>query len=95
MKTSIRIADKDIAVSEIRYAESYGNYVKIFCNSQSLLERMTLTELESLLMDMGFLRCHRRHIVNGSRVVNCHPRCVELDDGSKVPLSRTYESVFK
>lgn len=56
----------------------------------------TLDELEKSLKE-GFIRCHRSYIVNKKRIakVEISGSRVILDDGTELPLSRSFKPVIK
>lgn len=56
----------------------------------------TLDNLEQSLPE-GFLRCHRSFIVAKNRIksIFISKSIITLDDGSELPLSRSYKSKFK
>lgn len=56
----------------------------------------SLEELEQRL-DENFLRCHRSYIVNTRRIVRVEisGSRIVLDDGTELPLSRSYKPAFR
>lgn len=59
---------QNICLDDIDYAESMGNYVKIFCGKQIIVANMTTKHLESILTPPRFIRIHKSYIINISRI---------------------------
>lgn len=53
----------DIDVATILYAQSYGNYVKIFTQKRYYLASITTNDLEHLLPAHNFMRAHKSFII--------------------------------
>lgn len=84
-----------LEVDRIDRIEAEGNYAAIHSGEETYLERRTLKSLESQLDSSRFLRIHRSHIVNLTRVDRIEAGFkgryqVVLRDGASLPLSRTY-----
>ena len=82
---------KKIALSQIRWIEALGDYVKIITNSERILVLSTLSSLEEQLPVDKFLRIHRSYIVNLKKVENFSSTSVEVD-GMNLPMSRKRKS---
>jgi two-component system, LytTR family, response regulator len=86
-----------LPVSDIRWIGAEENYVRLITNGESHLLRETMMNLEGKLDPQTFLRVHRSFIVNLQRVKEVRTdkqgdMAVILDDGEKVPMSRTYRA---
>ena len=53
----------DIEVSSILYAQSYGNYVKIFTLKRNYLATITTNDFEKMLPSSQFMRAHKSYII--------------------------------
>lgn len=89
-----------ILVENIAWIEAAGVYVTIHAGAEKALYRISLTELERRLNPRQFLRVHRSVIVNIDRIVQMRVKShgeleAILDDGSKLPVSRTYRGVIE
>lgn len=93
----IRVKDGNryffIAVEEIAWVGSAGNYVEIHHGDQVRLMRATMTEVEQLLDGKTFIRIHRRTLVNRHFIREIQGTdhgdyTVTLSDGSDLTLSR-------
>lgn len=57
-----------VALEDILYVESNGNYVQFVLPRQKILSRLTMAEAEALLPPTGFSRIHRSYIVANKQV---------------------------
>lgn len=53
----------EIETATILYAQSYGNYVKIFTQKRNYLATVTTNDLEKMLPSSQFMRAHKSYIV--------------------------------
>ncbi|WP_296052962.1 LytTR family DNA-binding domain-containing protein [uncultured Alteromonas sp.] len=77
----------------IRYVEAAGDYMCVYTQEETLIVRSTLTEMARRLPQHAFTRVNRSIIVNTQFVkrlikLNSRVNYVELQDGSKVKISR-------
>jgi two-component system, LytTR family, response regulator len=82
---------------EIIRLEGEGNYTRFFfTNKTSLLTTYTLKSYEDILINYGFLRVHKSHLVNKEHVINyTGDGHLTMSDFSKVEISRRRkEDVF-
>jgi two-component system LytT family response regulator len=80
---------------EINFVEAAGNYVQVSLESATLLARISLTKLASLLNTDRFVRIHRSAIVNLDQIAHLEPDpggeyIMTLRCGKKLKASRTY-----
>lgn len=83
-----------IPVEQIDFIEAQDDYVSIRAAGRSYLKEQTLGELEIQLEAKGFLRIHRRYILNVSRLAKIElsekdNRIAILKDKTELPISRT------
>jgi two-component system LytT family response regulator len=83
-----------IPVEQIDYIEAQDDYVSIRAAGRSYLKEQTLGELEEQLAAKGFLRIHRRYILNVSRLAKIElsekdSRIAILNDKTQLPISRS------
>jgi two-component system LytT family response regulator len=88
-----------LQVADVDWIESAGNYVRIHSGAQTHTVRRSMAELEGLLDARSFIRTHRSHIVNLSRIRRLETtedgsHRVLLQDGTVLPLSRTYRAAL-
>ncbi len=70
--------------------EGEGNYTKFyFANKASVLTTYTLKHYEAILVNYGFIRVHKSHLVNKTHVINyLIDGTLTMTDSSKVEVSR-------
>ena len=83
-----------IPVEQIDYVEAQDDYVSIRAAGRSYLKEQTLGELEAQLAAKGFVRIHRRYILNVSRLAKIElsekdNRVAILSDKTELPISRS------
>lgn len=86
-----------VPFAALLHVEATGNYVTLFTAVGDFLHRATMKELTRLLPATEFARTHRSHLVRLSAIRGMRSRAdgdkfLELRDGRRVPLSRTYAS---
>ena len=86
-----------VPFAALLHVESNGNYVTLFTASGGFLHRATMKEVTQLLPATEFARTHRSHLVRLSAIRGIRGRpegdkVLELQDGRRIPLSRTYAS---
>lgn len=96
-RLTVRTGDRYdfVPVDSIEWIESANNYAMLHCRTQHHLFNENLSALERLLDPEKFVRVHRSHMVNLSRVVAVHTMAggvfeVELRDGSRISTGRQY-----
>lgn len=86
-----------VRADEVDWVEAQGNYVALHVGDEVRLLRHTLAEMETRLKDHGFIRTHRRALVNRLRMQAIIPPelgelGVRLSSGQVVPLSESRRS---
>lgn len=79
----------DLDVRKIFYAQSYGNYVKIFTAGKTYLASMTTNELEASLPGEQFLRVHKSYIVAVDKIEK-NERDTLVVSSQRIPVGITY-----
>lgn len=75
---------------DIVYIESDKVYVIIHLLHETLQFRMRLSELYELLDHRHFQRCHQSYIVNMNYIYRLKRYEIMLQNGVKIPISKTY-----
>lgn len=78
---------RKVFLSELRYIEALGDYVKMVTEHDSLVVLSTMKAFENLLPEGRFLRIHKSYIVNVEKVERYNSNQIELDN-QQLPLSR-------
>lgn len=87
----------NLTLKDIIRIEGERNYSFIYLkNEKKKLVTKTLADLEDLLHESGFFRCHRSFIVNQTNIAH-NPNAITLimSDGTEVPISRRKKNEFK
>ena len=79
----------DLDVRKILFAQSYGNYVKIFTIGRTYLASMTTNELEASLPAEQFLRVHKSYIVAIDKI-EANERDTLVVSSQRIPVGITY-----
>jgi DNA-binding LytR/AlgR family response regulator len=79
--------------ASILHLQAHGDYVRVVADAGRFLLRASLAEIEQRWEPHGFVRVHRRFVVNLRRAVELRPllngtATLTLDDGSEVPVAR-------
>jgi len=75
-----------IAVSKIEYIEAFGK-LTVFSMHDSVVEaQLAISEVEELLGNEPFLRCHRSYIINMNHVKDIYDDYFQMKNGGTVPL---------
>ena len=104
LKDQVFVKDGDkcwfVSLSEIRYFESDGNYIKVFFDTNRPMIHKSLNALDEKLDERSFFRASRKHIINLSWLESIEPwfnggLMVKLKGGDKVEVSRRQSAKFK
>ncbi len=74
----------------IDWVEAADNYVEIHSNGKVTLRRMTMRDAANELERHGFVRIHRRFLVNRSRIRAVGERSVTLPGGTELPVGTAF-----
>jgi two-component system LytT family response regulator len=83
-----------IPAAKLDYVEAQDDYVALATQGAKHLKQQTIASVEASLDPARFVRIHRSYIVNFERVARIEPygkdsRLAILDDGTRLPVSRT------
>jgi two-component system LytT family response regulator len=89
-----------VALEDVLWIETAGNYVELHLAERTLLHRTTLTELVQYLDPDEFLRVHRRILVRRDEVLGLRQMpeggyVVALRGGQSLPVSERYWATVK
>lgn len=79
----------DIELSKLLYAQSFGNYVKLFTKHRTYLASTTTNELQSSLPEHLFVRIHKSYIVALDKIDRIDKDFVVIND-LRIPIGITY-----
>lgn len=82
-----------IRYDDILYLESLNKKINVYTQNKRI---SCYSSLQTLGEELGedFIRCHKSYIINKSKIKELYTRdmYVELSNGSKIPISRTYKT---
>jgi len=78
----------------IDWIEAADNYVELHVGGRTVMRRMTMRDAEQALRGRGFIRIHRRFLVNRGKIATVvgtnGERVVRLDGGTELPVGRAF-----
>ncbi|GAB3701130.1 LytTR family DNA-binding domain-containing protein [Spirosoma flavus] len=78
-----------VKLDELLYAQSWGNYVKLFLPRRMLLTPLTTAELESRLPGEQFVRIHKSYIVALNKIDRLTGNTLHIGD-TELPVGITF-----
>lgn len=79
----------ELPANDILYAQSYGNYVKVFTADKAYLASITTNQLEGMLPGDQFVRVHKSYIVALGKITQVERDYLILNN-EKIPVGITY-----
>ena len=77
----------------IGWVEAANNYIALHIAGRTVMRRMTMRDAEQVLGPRGFIRIHRRYLVNRNRIAailgGTEP-LIRLDSGIELPVGRSF-----
>ncbi|WP_337041003.1 LytR/AlgR family response regulator transcription factor [Emticicia sp. 17c] len=80
-----------VALDDLLYAESTGNYIKFVLGSQTIVSRLTMNETEALLPSTAFIRIHRSFIVAKSKIGKIDKKSIWIQS-KELPIGAAYSN---
>jgi DNA-binding LytR/AlgR family response regulator len=78
-----------VALAEILYAESNGNYMQFVLTGKKILSRLTMSETEALLPATFFIRIHRSYIVSKKHINKIEKNNIWINN-TELPVGASY-----
>lgn len=88
-------SNQKININDIIYIEASDKYCNIRTNEGTVLFKKTLSEIEKMLPEDKFFRCHRTYLVGFRHIVSHTSTDVVFDNKEKALISRVKLSPFK
>jgi LytTr DNA-binding domain-containing protein len=88
-----RVADANLEVlaPAIEWVEAADNYIELHLAGRIVLRRMTMRDAEAVLTQRGFIRIHRRYMVNSAKIALVRGgERVRLSSGAELPVGRAF-----
>lgn len=80
----------DIALDQLLFAQSFGNYVKLHTTKRTYLASITTSEFEKCLPEKNFVRIHKSYIVALDKIEAIEKDFVIIKK-EKLPIGITYK----
>ncbi len=84
----------EVPFEQIQKIQAYDHYCQIFTVSDQYIIRSSISRMNEVLSDEGFVRVHRSWIVNTMMIerISRGPTglCVQLKNGNRINIGRTY-----
>ena len=84
-----------VNIDEIRFLESYGNFVKVWIDENYLLTASTMTKLQDELPGTLFFRIHKSFMINKNFIDYIEGNLVVVQGGKKLPIGKSQKALFK
>ena len=84
-----------LALGDVYYFESLGNYVKVWGEQKYLLTPRTLSSFEEQLPADVFVRIHKSYILNKKFVHYIEGNTIRLKNGKELPLGKSYKQAIR
>lgn len=80
-----------VFLNDITYVEAYGNYIFIYCGTERIMSKQTLTQFEEQLPASGFVRIHKSYVISMKAVKFFEGNEVSVGD-KKLPVGKVYRN---
>ncbi|MBL0740604.1 LytR/AlgR family response regulator transcription factor [Chryseolinea lacunae] len=77
--------------NDILYVEGMGNYVKVFTEGGVIITKSSMTTLETMLPEDGFIRTHRSFIVSKAKINSFNNEVVEIGK-HQIPIGKLFKN---
>lgn len=78
---------KELALNEINFIQSEGNYLLIFTTDSTFKIRSTLSQILEQLPGNNFVRIHRAYVVNSNKIEKYSSKSVIINN-REIPISK-------
>lgn len=79
-----------IEFNDIRYIQSFGNYIKVFTRTRMFISQITTQEAEGKLDRARFMRIHKSYIVALSKLAKISGNQAFVEGDIVLPIGNTY-----
>ena len=79
---------RKIEPKDIYYVEIVGRKCRIKQEAEEWDTNLSMEEMEEMLLNQGFIRCHQSFLVNCSHIRDFRTSSMEFTDGRSVPVSK-------
>lgn len=87
---------RSVRMSDIRYVETHGEYVRIYLvrTEEPLVPLLSMKKLEERLPSEQFMRIHRSYIINLSQIKSVGKGRVVMDEDTSLPIGDVFREKF-
>lgn len=83
-----------VAVDDITHLQAERDNCSIYIrNSERMIVTVPMKHVLKVLPQTKFIRVHRSHALNISHIVKIIGNHIELQDGTKIDIGRTYQDI--
>ena len=83
-----------VFLRSLKYVETFNRSLLLHTESEDIVCHKSMKEMEQILQDKGFVRCHTSYIVNLSYIKGVKKLEIELVTGEKIPVSQPKRKEF-
>lgn len=90
-RTEVADASLETLAPAIEWIETADNYIQLHLRGRNIMRRMTMQDAEAVLAPRGFIRIHRRFLVNSTKVELVRGgELVRLNSGIELRVGRAF-----
>jgi DNA-binding LytR/AlgR family response regulator len=78
-----------LALADVLYVQSWGNYIKVFVKNKFYLTAMTTQDFDEILPSSQFIRIHRSYVVSIAAIKKITSSYLQIDT-KELPIGTTY-----
>jgi hypothetical protein len=101
-KIKVNLGNKETSlnIEQVEYISSAGNYIEFHRLGETYLRRDTMKNITVIIKDFGFIRIHRKFIVNKKFIkciskINSDQHQIYLSDNQYLPIGRNYRKALE
>jgi len=80
-----------VMLNDILYIESMKDYVKVFTTSGMLITKQSITSVEAMLPETGFIRAHRSYIVSLTKINSFTNELIGIEK-TEIPIGKLFRN---
>lgn len=80
-----------VLLQDILYIESMKDYIKVFTTKGVIITKQSITAMEAMLPEKGFIRTHRSFIASVDKVKSFTNELIEIEK-AEIPIGRLYRN---
>lgn len=87
-------AEHKVRLEDIAYVQAYGNFVKVYTDTQTIVATITMKQLETLLPESDFVRVHKSFIVQLRKLTKMEKDWVYIGT-TDIPVGAVYKLLLE